>query len=354
MPEYLWRREEPWSRRILLAPLRVPEAIYRAGAFLHRLAYESGVRHRVDVPLRVVSVGNLTVGGSGKTPVAAWLARQIRARGWKVAVLSRGVRGSRMRLVNVVSDGSRVLLGPAEVGDEPVWVARQAREIPVLAGRNRVALALRARALFGAEVVVLDDGFQHHRLEREVDLVCLDAELGFGNGHVLPRGPLREPPRGLRRAHAVLWTRAAEAWKPPSELPGLPGRRPQFVIPIVPIAVRDLATGRAGPLSRLKDARVGVIAAVARPERLIQGMERLGGRVVDRRIFPDHHLYRERDLADLDPGLEWITTAKDAVKIPAVWAPGRRILVLEEEVRPVDPSRLMEWVLARIDVGGRL
>jgi tetraacyldisaccharide-1-P 4'-kinase len=122
----------------------------------------------------------------------------------------------------------------------------------------------------------------------------------------------------------------------------------------VPIAVREVATGRAGSLSRLSGTRLGVVAAVARPDRLIREVERLGGTVVDRRIFPDHHLYRERDLADLDPELEWITTAKDAVKIPTVWVARRRLLVLEEEVRPVDESRLLEWILSRIDVGGRL
>jgi tetraacyldisaccharide 4'-kinase len=293
------------------------------------------------------------VGGSGKTPVVAWLAREIRTRGRKVAVLSRGVGGSRRGRVNVVSDGNKVLLGPGEVGDEPVWVARAARGVPVLAGRNRAALALRARALFGADVVLLDDGFQHYRLLRDLDMVCLDAELELGNGHVLPRGPLREPPRALRRADIVLWTRAPDEWKPRKGVPGLPPMTPQYVIPIVPVALRDLATGSSDPLSRLRGARIGLLAAVARPERLEQQLHHLGATVVERRLFGDHHLYREGDFADLKPTLDWITTAKDAVKIPAAWVSRRKVWILEEEIRPVDGYRLVESLLLRIDQGRR-
>jgi tetraacyldisaccharide 4'-kinase len=353
VPSYLWQREESLLRRVLLSPLLLAEGGYRAATFLHRLAYVRGVRRRIRLPLRVVSVGNLTVGGSGKTPFVAWLAREIRARGRKVAVLSRGVGGSRLRSVNVVSDGTHILLGPAEVGDEPVWVAGAARGIPVLAGQNRAALALRARALFGAEVVLLDDGFQHHRLERDLDLVCLDPDLELGNGHVLPRGPLREPPRALRRADIVLWTRARQDWKPPAAVRGLPPLCPQYTVPIEPASLCELATGRTEALAKLRGARVGLVAAVARPERLERALQHLGATVSERRIFPDHHLYRERDLHSLSSTLEWITTSKDAVKIPARWVSRRTLWILEEEVLPVDGSRLVESILLRIDRGRR-
>jgi tetraacyldisaccharide 4'-kinase len=345
MPSVLWQREETTARKLLLSPLLVAEGAWRVGAWLHRASYERGLRRRVRVPLRVVSVGNLAVGGSGKTPVVAWLARELRARGEKVAVLSRGVGGKRLREVNVVSDGARVLLGPEAVGDEPVWIAGSARGVPVLAGRNRVALALRARALFGAEVALLDDGFQHHRLARDVDLVCIDAGLGLGNGHVLPRGPLRESPRVLRRADAVLWTRAGKDFRPP-DLPTVRGR-PHHVVAIVPTGLRDLESGRSGPLSPLEGEAIGILVAIARPDRLAGDLERLGARVLGRRFFPDHHLYREADLAPLDPTLLWVTTAKDAVKIPLEWVKGKRVAVLEEEVRVADGAKLLDFVLSR-------
>lgn len=345
MPDFLWRIDEPPARRILLSPLVAAEWAYRAGARAHRALYDWGLRRRVRVPLRVISVGNLAVGGSGKSPLVAWLARELRSRGEKVAILSRGVGGQRQRKINVVSDGVRVLRSPAEAGDEPVLAARSARGVPVLAGRNRAALALHARALFGVEIVLLDDGFQHHRLARDLDLVCVDAKLGLGNRHVLPRGPLRESPAALRRADAVLWTRAEPGWTPKGTL--LAGSsRPEFVVPIVPVAVRDLATGRTDPLTVLEGARVGLLAAVARPDRLEHDLTGLGASVAARHLFRDHHLYRERDLKALDPTLLWITTSKDAVKIPAAWIEGRRVAVIEEEVRPDDEGRLLDWIAA--------
>jgi tetraacyldisaccharide 4'-kinase len=350
MPEFLWRTDESPGRRILLSPLVLAEWAYRAGARIHRALYDLGLRARVRVPLRVISVGNLAVGGSGKSPVAAWLAGQLRSRGEKVAILSRGVGGQRQRKINVVSDGVRVLRSPGEVGDEPVLAARAARGVPVLAGRNRAALALHARALFGVEIVVLDDGFQHHRLARDLDLVCVDAKLGLGNGHVLPRGPLRESPAGLRRADALIWTRAEPGWTP-TRLARSP--HPQFVVPIVPVAVRDLASGRADPLAVLQGARVGLLAAVARPDRLERDLTDLGASVAARRLFSDHHLYRERDLAELDPTLLWITTSKDAVKIPTSWMRGRKVAVIEEEVRPEESGRLIDWITASFRTGPR-
>ncbi len=348
MPSWLWEATESRWRRGLLSPLLVAEGLYRVGARVHRLGYVTGALRSHRVPLRVVSIGNLTVGGSAKTPVTAWLARELRARGRKVAVLSRGVGGSRIRSVNVVSDGSRILVGTAEVGDEPVLLAKAARGVPVLAGRNRTALALRARALFGTEVALLDDGFQHYRLARDVDLVCLDAAFGLGNRHVLPRGPLREPPRALRRAHAILWTRAPQGFSAPPTPPG-GGSGPQWVVPIEASGLRDLASGRSEPLAHLSGAEVGLLAAVARPDRIVRSLEHLGARVVTRRLFRDHHLYGKENVAGLDSGVTWVTTEKDAVKIPARWLQGRSLLVLEEEVRPADAPRLVQWLLERLD-----
>ena len=349
MPEFLWQRSESGLRRALLSPLVLAEGLYRAGAALHRAAYERGVRRRERLPVRVVSVGNLAVGGSGKTPVVAWLARELRSRGRKVAVLSRGVGGRRIQTVNVVSDGNRLLLGPAEVGDEPVWMARAARGVPVLAGVNRTALGLRARALFGVEIVLLDDGFQHHRLHRDVDLVCLDAGLELGNGHVLPRGPLRESPAALSRADALLWTRATEGWSPPEAPGGFGPDRPAFVIGIEPARFRALGSGRTEPVSWLAGTRVGMLAALARPDRFERDLERLGATVESRCLFPDHHLYSREDVGRLDPELVWVTTAKDAVKIPAAWTGTVAVWVLEEEVRPVEEGRLVSWLLEELD-----
>ncbi len=349
MPEYLWAESESWVRRMALAPLWLAEGPYRAGAWLHRSVYRWGLRRVVRLAARVISVGNLTVGGSGKTPLVGWLAGQLVARGRKVAILSRGVRGARSREVSVVSNGERVFFSVAEVGDEPVWLASTTPGVPVLAGRNRVALGLRASAVFGAEVLILDDGFQHHRVARDLDLVCVDARLGLGNLHVLPRGPLREPRSALGHAHAILFTRLpADPEAAPSEI-GLPPALPRFRVRMLARGLRSLGGGELRSCEELRGQRVALLAAIARPDRLKRELEALGAEVEEVRAYPDHHLYTRDEITALDPGRSWVTTAKDAVKIPPSWAAGRQIAVLEEEVRPEEPQRLMEWIIERLD-----
>ena len=348
MTELLWRSDENLGRRLALAPLLLAELPYAAGAWLHRRMYEAGLRARVRLDARVVSVGNLAVGGSAKTPVAAFLARALHARGKRVALLSRGVGGSRARELNIVSDGERVLLGASEAGDEPLLLAASAPGVPVLAGVQRVALGRHAISVFGSEVLVLDDGFQHHRLARDLDLVCLDARLGLGNGHVLPRGPLREPVSALRCAHALVFTRATSADPEPPGARRLPEGVPQLRVGVRKLGLRPLANGAREPLERLRGARVGMLAAIARPDRLARELAELGAEVAERRVFRDHHLYRREDLAALDPTLRWVTTSKDAVKLDATWEGARSICVIEEEVDVQSGAVLANFVAARL------
>lgn len=344
MPDALWATEESRLRQILLSPLLVAEALYRLGAWLHRGVYRWGLRRPARLPVQVVAVGNLSVGGSAKTPFTAWLARELAARGHKVAILSRGVRGAAGREVNVVSDGERVLCVPAAVGDEPVWLAGAVPGVPVLAGRNRKALGLRAMALFGSELLVLDDGFQHHRLHRDLNLVCFDARFGLGNGHVLPRGPLREPVSALRFADALIWTRVPEDGSTRDD-PRLPAVLPRFRAYVHARELRG-PRGQLQPIDSLKGVAVGLLSAIARPDRLRADVEAMGARVALVKTFADHHLYTRGELEALDPALRWITTSKDAVKIPPGWPAGARIEVLEEEVECPERAQLLDWLEA--------
>ncbi|MFQ5514512.1 MAG: tetraacyldisaccharide 4'-kinase [Myxococcota bacterium] len=348
MPEYLWRTRESVGRRLLLAPLELAEWPYRLGAWLNRALYERGMRARVRLPARVISIGNPTVGGSGKTPLVAWLAGRLRERGEKVAVLCRGIGGARGQGVNVVSDGDRVLLSPTDVGDEPVWLAACVPGVPVLAGRSRVALGLRASAVFGAEILLLDDGFQHHRVHRDLDLVCIDARVRLGNGHVLPRGPLREPLGALRRADALVWTRAPvrEQTSEPDD-PWLPPELPRFRVRMVPRGLRRIGAPGWVPTAELADRKVGVLAAIARPQAFERSLRELGAEPVARSLHPDHHFYTRADIEALDPKLLWVTTAKDAIKIPASWVRRRRVMVLEEQVEPCPGPGLVDWICER-------
>src|SRR6187549_2178372 len=196
-------------RPLWLAPLSL---LYGTLMGIRSLLYRLGLRHRVKVGVPVVVVGNLTVGGTGKTPLVAWLSNKLTAVGLRVAIVSRGY-GGRARGVTRVTVHSRA----SEVGDEPLMLARRA-QATVFVGRDRVAAAKQAVA-DGADIVLCDDGLQHLALMRDCEIVVIDGQRGFGNGCLLPRGPLRELPRRLRRVNAVVINGAPSA--PNFQLPRL-------------------------------------------------------------------------------------------------------------------------------------
>ena len=177
--------------------------------------YEKGVLPSKTLPCRVVSIGNLISGGTGKTPMTILVARMIRDMGYRVVVLSRGYRGRMEKTGGVVSDGRTIFKGPDDAGDEPYLMARILTGIPVVVGQRRYEAGMMAVKRFKPDVIVLDDAFQHLRLKRDLNLVLLDSRSPFGNGHMLPRGLLREPLSALRRAHAVVYTRSEQALTAP-------------------------------------------------------------------------------------------------------------------------------------------
>jgi len=189
---------------------------YGAAVRARNRLFDLGALPQQDVGCPVVSVGNLSVGGTGKTPMAIRVAGMLADRGMRPAVLSRGYGGRSAAPVLVVSDGGRILAGPDEAGDEPVLIARRLPGVPVLAGAKRAVTGRYARENLGADVLVLDDGFQHRWIRRDLDIVLLDSRAPLGNGFLLPRGPLREPPEALGRAGAVVFTRSEDT-APPSD-----------------------------------------------------------------------------------------------------------------------------------------
>jgi tetraacyldisaccharide 4'-kinase len=345
----LSERDESLARQLALAPLDVASWCYAGGAWLHRASSEWGLTRRRRLAAHVVSVGNLVVGGTAKTPLAAWLAAQLRRRGHKVALASRGYGRAGGEAVQVVSDGRFVHGSAATAGDEPMLLAAQAPGVPVLVGRDRGLVGLRALSAFGADVIVLDDGFQHHRLHRDVDVLTFDGGLGLGNRRVLPRGPLREPLAALARADAIgvvdgpLPERDERliAWRAP--------RAFRFATRRAPSALRPLAGGAALPLASLDGARVGLLAGVARPESVRATLAQLGAEVVAERLFRDHHRFTAADLAGLaERAPRWITTEKDAVKLVPSWAGSARIEVLAIELAVDEPDALLDWLESRL------
>ena len=342
-------RDEPFATRLSAAPL-VPVAwAFGAGARLHRALHRRGVLREARLPCRVVCVGSLVAGGAGKTPAAAWLASRLAQRGHRVAIASRGHGGRRRERVLVVSDGRRVHAGGDAAGDEALVLAAHAPGVPVVVARNRALAGLRALALFGAEILVLDDGFQHHRLRRNLDLVMLDAGLGLGNGFVLPRGPLREPVDAIRYAHAVGVVDGELLPEEEAALARWCRGALRFRARRRPVSLRPLAGGPAQAPAVLRGACVGVVAGIAQPASLRRSVEALGASVVDVRSFPDHHRYRPGDLIGLARAARtWITTEKDAAKILPGWVAGAEVLVLAIELEVVDERAVLDWIEARL------
>jgi len=287
---FWWRTEPPlWS--LLLWPL---EAGYRAGAALHRLGTRPS---RAGVP--VISVGNLTVGGSGKTPVAMHLAARLLAAGRKPAILSRGYGRQSRESMLVRADSSA-----SEAGDEPLLFAR--RGFMTWVGKSRARLARRAVEQ-GADVLLLDDGLQHHALERDLDVIVADATNPLGNGALLPRGPLRERPEALRRVRRGL------LWLTRCDLPRHP--RTAELLSLGFPSVESAVEARAADL---RGKRVFLFAAIARPERFVETVLVLGASVAGERWFRDHHLFTAAELTALRrdaAGVQLLTTEKDFVRL---------------------------------------
>jgi tetraacyldisaccharide 4'-kinase len=346
---WLTTRGESSPLGLLLLPLLPVSWCYGAGAWLHRALYRKSVLRPSRFPGRVVSVGNLVVGGTAKTPLSAWVAGALRGRGHRVAIASRGHGGRGRDSVVVVSDGRYVHSRAEIVGDEAMVLAAHAPGVPVLVGRDRALVAWRALSAFGAEVLVLDDGFQHHRLHRDVDLVAFDGSLGLGNRHILPLGPLREPAHALRFAHAI---GSVDGPLPPADAALIrriaPGAR-RFEIRRVPIALRPLRGGEWASPDVLRGKEVGLLAGLANPRAFRRTLEALGARVVAERLFRDHHRYRRRNLRGLAGAAPlWVTTEKDAVKILAPWAGAADVRVLRIAAEVAEPAPFVDWLDAQL------
>jgi tetraacyldisaccharide 4'-kinase len=311
--------------------------LYGAVMGLRSFLYRIGLRHRVRLKIPVVVIGNLTVGGTGKTPLVAWLASKLAAVGMRVAIVSRGY-GGRARGVTRVTIHSR----PSEVGDEPLLLARRA-QATVFVGRDRVAAAKRA-VEEGVDIVLTDDGLQHLALVRNCEIVVIDGQRGFGNGCLLPRGPLRESPRRLRRVNAVVVNGAMTArdFKLPKFVTGT-----HFTMRMDPGDARPVAGGGAlRSLSSFRGGKVHAVAAIGNPQRFFDMLSESGLTLIEHPL-PDHHAFRAADL-DFGDNLPVLMTEKDAVKCRTLVGGRQDLLYLPVTavLSATDGARLLERVLA--------
>ncbi|OPX20935.1 MAG: tetraacyldisaccharide 4'-kinase [Desulfobacca sp. 4484_104] len=308
-----------------------------------RWLYDTGWRQARRLPGRVISIGNLTVGGTGKTPLVAYLARRFQDQGRRVAILSRGY-GSQARGVLVVSDGQQRYCQPIRCGDEPYWLAGQLPGIPVLTGTDRYTAGLLAAERFHPDLMLLDDGFQHCQLHRDLDLVLLDAACPLGNGQLLPRGPLREPLSTLRRSLVLVLTRYQEA-QHLEQYQSLQAAFPEQTIlraSLHPSRVLSPCSGEIASAESLRGQRLLAFAGLAHPWRFAADLQELGAKVVEFHPFPDHYAYDITDLVRLAgrsrqleaQGL--ITTEKDWARLGERWELEPPLLVLGLEVELLD------------------
>ena len=292
--------------------------ILGAAARVRRILSSAGLLPSSRLPLPVVSVGNLVMGGAGKTPHVIHLARWLTGKGMRVAVLSRGY-GRKSRGVRWVSEGEGPVVTAAEGGDEPVLIARSLPGTPVVVGESRAAAGREVLSRRRVDVFVLDDGFQHLHLRRDVDLLLVECGRGLGNRWTAPLGPLREPPSHARFADALVITKCpdAESGARTARSVPFPPDRPRACSRLSPGAIvgRDgLPWGEAAP----GDA-VYAFSGLARNEQFRDTLEAAGYRVRGFLPFPDHHAYGRGDLdriAREAGGLPAITTEKDLVRLP--------------------------------------
>ncbi len=279
--------------------------------------YSVGLLRTSRLPRPVVSIGNLTVGGTGKTPVTAYIARFLLAQGYKVAVLSRGYGGALEGQTCVVSDGSTIMQGAAECGDEPYLLASTVPGLMVVIGTDRHTAGQLAMQQLAPDIFLLDDGFQHLRLHRDLNILLLDFSHPFGNRLTLPAGILREPLPALHRADLVLFTRAPEGAvisTPTGEIPACVSSH--TIADLLPLG-SDFPVS----FSSCHDTRVLAFAGIADPESFFAGLREKGLNLVHCIHFPDHVAYgpeRCTEIADAirNSGADVIvTTEKDGVKL---------------------------------------
>lgn len=352
--ESIWWGSGAGAARLLWPPLLAAEAAFRAGAALRSALYDRGLLAAARAAAPVVSIGNLAVGGAGKTPAAIAVGRRLLARGRRLAVLSRGYGATRGD-ARVVCDGERLLLGAEEGGDEPVLLARRLPGARVLCGPRRAELARTAVEALGADALLLDDGFQHRALARDLDVVVIDAASPFGNGRLLPAGPNREPRSALRRAGLVWLSRVDQAAPEALEPLRAAARAATGAEPVesrhAPVDVVDGTLARSLGPGALRGRRVLLLAGVARPAGVRRTLEGLGAEVAAEALFPDHHRFAP---AELDGALRAadaarcdlvVTTEKDAVRLGPAHAADPRLCAVRIEAEVVRGEDRLEAAL---------
>ena len=327
-------KNQPGPVRALLALLYGLSCIFRFVVAVRYWFYDIGVLRRFPLGVQVISIGNVTAGGTGKTPVTEKFARELTAAGRKVAILSRGYRRKEApwwqrtftQVIEpplVVSDGRHVLLDAATGGDEPYMLASNLPGVCVLVDRNRVKAGRWAIRCFGCDTLILDDGFQYQRLKHSLEVVLVDKTNPFGNGHMLPRGVLREPASHISRADVIFLTKSDGNTSEVVEKIREYNTKAEIIeCRHAPRILKDVWSREELPLDWLKGKTLATLSGIAVPQGFEDSLRKLGARVVWCERYADHHRYDSSEIIyalnrTADLGAEaLITTEKDAVRFP--------------------------------------
>ena len=303
--------------KLLLLFLTSLAWLYSLAMRLRAELYRLGILNTLRLQRPVVSIGNITVGGTGKTPVTAYIARFLLAQGFRVAVLSRGYGGSLEGQTCVVSDSDSIMLSAVECGDEPYLLASTVPGLMVVIGTDRYAAGLLATQQLSPDIFLLDDGFQHLRLHRDLNILLMDFSRPFGNNLTLPAGILREPSSAARRANFVIFTRAPEA----ANIPANTGDIPACVSSHTIFDLLPLNGSAPVPFSHCLGHKVLAFAGIADPDSFFEGLRAKGMNLVKGLHFPDHVVYSKERCNEITDAMRasgadfLITTEKDGVKL---------------------------------------
>ncbi|MBO4632075.1 MAG: tetraacyldisaccharide 4'-kinase [Lentisphaeria bacterium] len=372
--EVIRERRHDFTGSLLKGILFIASRFYRRAVQFRLWMYDNRVIRNRAIGCLVVSIGNITCGGTGKTPVVEVFARSLSQKGRRVAILSRGYR-SRDRSIftklrkkfsskkmevppRVVSDGKNLLLDSVTAGDEPFMLASNLKNVVVLVDKDRVKSGLYAIEEFGTDTLILDDGFQYLNLKAHINILLVDATAPFDNHHVLPRGLLREPIKNIRRADYIFLTKSDGS----SRLRHLKAflRRQNHLAEIIecchkPQYLEDVfQRGSRLPLEYLKGKKVASISAIANPASFNAFLSELGGNIVEEVHFADHHRYRQQEMIDFinkakAAGAELImTTEKDAVRMPRLDRRDLPILFLRVQIDILSGQENFDQCISRI------
>ena len=317
------------ENKIILIFLLIFSLFYTLVVKIRKILYSIGILKQNKLNAFVISVGNLTTGGTGKTPITVEIANYISDKlRQNTAILSRGYGGKLSASdINIISDGKNIFYSAHLSGDEPYWMASNSENTPILTCKDRYESGIKAINEFGSRVIILDDGFQHLKLKRDLNILVVDCHLRFGNGYLLPAGPLREPIDQIKRADKIILVNkksldasSGQLCKNFAEELASTYKKPVFSCNFINKGVFCLKTSQKLPIT----SNVLAFAGIARPEYFFEYLSKEGVQLLKTRVFSDHHLYTSDDIRNIIKEAKMIgadaiiTTEKDAVKLKAL------------------------------------